>query len=107
MGNSGNEGVMRFARSNAAAQQLFAPQARNMATLKELRARISSVQGIQKITSSMKMVAARLGKQERTTFAARPFAQSLQAHFLDPNNEIPLEGKKQLVLLITSDKGLC
>jgi len=82
--------------------------ARNMSTLKELRGRIASVQGIQKITASMKMVAAaRLGKQERTTFASRPFADSLQAHFLDNMKDVDLEGKKQLVLLVTSDKGLC
>ena len=56
----------------------------------------------------MKMVAAaRLGKQERTTVAARPFAETLQAGFLDKTKEVPVEGKKQLVLLVTSDKGLC
>jgi len=81
---------------------------REMATLKELRGRIKAVVGIQKITASMKMVAAaRLGKQERTTLAARPFAASLQAGFLDKTKEVPHEGKKQLVLLVTSDKGLC
>jgi F-type H+-transporting ATPase subunit gamma len=73
-----------------------------------VRGRIKSVVGIQKITASMKMVAAaRLGKQERTTFASRPFAASLQAGFAGKNKELPLEGKKQLVLLVTSDKGLC
>ncbi len=73
-----------------------------------MRGRIKSVVGIQKITASMKMVAAaRLGKQERTTFASRPFAASLQAGFAGKNKELPLEGKKQLVLLVTSDKGLC
>ncbi len=73
-----------------------------------MRGRIKSVVGIQKITASMKMVAAaRLGKQERTTFASRPFAASLQAGFAAKNKELPLEGKKQLVLLVTSDKGLC
>ena len=73
-----------------------------------MRQRIRSVQGIEKITGSMKMVAAaRLGKQERTTLAARPFSQTLQAHFLDAENKVDTEGKKQLVLLVTSDKGLC
>merc|ERR1711991_266087 len=55
----------------------------------------------------MKMVAAaRLGKQERTTLAARPFGESLQAKFKQEAQESN-EGKKQLVILVTSDKGLC
>jgi hypothetical protein len=45
--------------------------------------------------------------QERTTIASRPFASSLQAGFLDKTKEVPIEGKKQLILLVTSDKGLC
>lgn len=73
-----------------------------------MRGRISSVVGIKKITASMKMVAAaRLGKQERTTFASRPFAATLQKPFQDKAKDEKTEGKKQLVLLVTSDKGLC
>lgn len=72
-----------------------------------VRSRINSVVGIKKITASMKMVAAaRLGKQERTTIAARPFAATLQKAFTAPK-DINLEGKKQTVALVTSDKGLC
>lgn len=81
-----------------------------MATLKELRARISSVQGIKKITASMKMVAAaRLGRQERETKAARPFLQTLVAPFdgLAPKDAKPEAQQQQLIILVTSDKGLC
>jgi ATP synthase F1 gamma subunit len=83
------------------------PLHRDMATLKELRSRIKSVHGIKKITASMKMVAAaRLGKQERTTVATRPFAATLQKAFTAPK-DMDLAGKKQVIAIITSDKGLC
>lgn len=36
----------------------FAPQTRNMATLKAIQIRLKSVKNIQKITKSMKMVSA-------------------------------------------------
>jgi F0F1-type ATP synthase gamma subunit len=77
-----------------------------------VRQRIASVEGIQKITSSMKMVAAaRLGKQERTTIAARPFALSLQEQFLDQakvrkkKRKKKKEKKKKEILIIIWDLG--
>lgn len=112
-------------------------------TCSAVRGRIRSVNGIKKITASMKMVAAaRLGKQERTTIAARPFSATLQkafkasvsvvawgggakgrglrggqevapgplflTHVATPSqDDVSLEGKKQVVALVTSDKGLC
>ena len=51
-----------------------------MATLKEIRKRVSSVQNIQQITKAMKMVsAARLRRAQEAALAARPYAEKLEA----------------------------
>ena len=50
-----------------------------MASLKELRNRISSVQATQKITRAMQMVAAsKLRKAQNSAEAARPYAETWQ-----------------------------
>ena len=50
-----------------------------MATLKDLRVRITSVKSTQKITSAMKMVAAsKLRRAQTQAEAARPYAQRME-----------------------------
>jgi F-type H+-transporting ATPase subunit gamma len=91
-----------------------------MASLKELRNRISSVKQTQKITSAMKLVAAsKLKKAQEQAEAARPFAErmanmlaNLAAGFADMENAPPLlagTGKDEVHLLVvaTADRGLC
>jgi F-type H+-transporting ATPase subunit gamma len=106
-----------------------------MATLKTIRKRISSVRNIQQITKAMKMVsAARLRRAQEAAFAARPYAekleavlQNLAAQFVqgsrplgdtgtrrhgDTEQEIhpflvQREENRVHLLLITSDRGLC
>jgi F-type H+-transporting ATPase subunit gamma len=89
-------------------------QSRNMATLKEMRLRIVSVTSIKKITSCMKMVAtAKLKNAEKALQAGKPYWESTKSFFdgigdhgliedapVDPN-------KKELVIVLASDKGLC
>src|SRR5579885_1247600 len=90
-----------------------------MATLKDLRVRIRSVQSTQKITSAMKMVAAsRLRRAQEQAEAARPYAQrmqrvlaSLAAGMIGQPGAPPLlagTGKDdvQLLIVATSDRGL-
>uniref|UniRef100_G3MRM3 F-ATPase gamma subunit n=1 Tax=Amblyomma maculatum TaxID=34609 RepID=G3MRM3_AMBMU len=89
----------------------FAPvcvQARNMATLKDIRVRLKSVKNIQKITQSMKMVsAAKYARAERDLKQARPYGEGAQA-FYDVAEIKPPEGKqKTLIIAISSDRGLC
>lgn len=83
-------------------------QARNMATLKDIRVRLKSVKNIQKITQSMKMVsAAKYARAERDLKQARPYGEGAQA-FYDVAEIKPPEGKqKTLIIAISSDRGLC
>lgn len=89
-----------------------------MASGKDLKRRIASVKSTQQITKAMKMVAAaRLRRAQEAIVRARPFASAIRqtVQNLVADEEIrafhPLltkrEVKKVLVVLITSDRGLC
>ncbi len=86
--------------------------------LKEVRNRIKSVQSTQQITKAMKMVsAAKLRRAQDAIIQMRPYAQKLQEMLSniisnadgDINmalaKERPVE--KVLIMVITSDRGLC
>ncbi|MFA7360051.1 MAG: ATP synthase F1 subunit gamma [Candidatus Kapaibacterium sp.] len=88
-----------------------------MATLKEIRIRLKAVKNIQKITKAMKMVAAaKVRKAQDRIISTRPYASKLSSLMselvsLNDISNHPLiqerEIKKRLVVLITSDRGLC
>jgi F-type H+-transporting ATPase subunit gamma len=95
-----------------------------LANLKAIRKRISSVKSTQKITRAMKMVAgARLNRAQQRILAMRPYAVKTgaalaavvaeEAKRADSGAEAehPLlqrrEEKRTLLLVITSDRGLC
>jgi F-type H+-transporting ATPase subunit gamma len=87
--------------------------------LKEVRNRIKSVQSTQQITKAMKMVsAAKLRKAQDAIIQMRPYAHQLQQTLSNivSNTEGNLSAlklasvrpvKKVLLLVITSDRGLC
>ncbi len=85
------------------------------ATLKELDRRIRSVKNTQKITRAMKMVAAaKLRRAQDKLVAARPYAQKLDqllAGLAGTSIEHPFFTEKplvkRLVVVVSSDKGLC
>src|SRR5215211_48196 len=89
-----------------------------MASLKDIRGRISSVKNIRKITRAMEMIsAARLRKAEQRIEALRPYADALRrmtARASQAADNIPnlpiLQEKEEVstvgVLLITGDRGL-
>ena len=89
-----------------------------MANLKEIRTRIASVNSTKQITSAMKMVAAsKLRKAQNAITQMRPYAEKLE-NLLDnvvsstnisEDNVYADERKveKALVVVITSNKGLC
>ncbi len=88
-----------------------------MASLKSIKKRIVSVKNTRQITKAMKMVsAAKLRRAQESVVAARPYArklgevlQSLAANLegdLHPLLE-KREAKKLLLIVITSDRGLC
>jgi len=89
-----------------------------MATLREIRQRISSVKSTQQITKAMKMVAAaKLRRAQESILAIRPYAYSLRdmiAHLADLDEgavNLPLLEKrpveKVLIVTVAADRGLC
>ncbi|BFZ08895.1 hypothetical protein BsWGS_11934 [Bradybaena similaris] len=89
-------------------QQWGQPQARGMATLKEIRMRLKSVKNIQKITKSMKMVsAAKYAKAERELKPARSYGVGAKAFY--QKAEVAQDSTKpnHLVVAMSSDRGLC
>jgi F-type H+-transporting ATPase subunit gamma len=88
-----------------------------MASLKEVKTRISSVISTQQITKAMKMVAAaKLRKSQDRIMQMRPFAQkmtgvvqNLSSGSSDGDNwySKPRPEEKILIVAITSDRGLC
>jgi len=89
-----------------------------MASGKEIRTKIKSVQNTQKITRAMEMVAAsKMRKAQERMRAARPYGEKIRnvaAHLSHAHPEykhsflIQREGVKRVgVIMVTSDKGLC
>jgi len=88
-----------------------------MASLKDIKKRISSVKNTQQITKAMKMVsAAKLRRAQDAAVSARPYAEKLQQVLVnlarreeaDAHPLLVQRGKgRALVLLITADRGLC
>jgi len=88
-----------------------------MATLREIRRRITGVKNTQKITKAMKMVAAaRLRRAQEGIVSARPYARKLGEllrHLVtkvDVNLNPLLVGRKPqtvLLVVVTADRGLC
>ena len=86
--------------------------------LKEVRNRIKSVQSTQQITKAMKMVsAAKLRRAQDAIVQMRPYARKMQEMLSNivSNTEVEVGGtltverpvEKVLIILITSDRGLC
>ena len=94
-----------------------------MANLKVLKSRIKSVKSTQKITKAMKMVAAsRLKKAKNAVEASRPYAENIRQMAANLasnisekgslNEKFPLltgrnEEKSHLLIVLSSDRGLC
>lgn len=89
-----------------------------MANLKDLRTRINSVKSTRQITSAMKMVAAaKLRKAQNKIVQLRPYANKLHKLISTLSNNLNEEEgniystvrdeKKILIILITSNRGLC
>jgi F-type H+-transporting ATPase subunit gamma len=88
-----------------------------MASIRDLRIKIKSIQNIQQITKAMKMVSvARLKKAQLRLEAARPYARKMAEVTLDLAARNPLSGnpllephqqtRRVLVLVFTGDRGL-
>ncbi|MBI1222377.1 MAG: ATP synthase F1 subunit gamma [Bacteroidetes bacterium] len=89
-----------------------------MANLKETRTRITSVTSTQQITKAMKLVSAtKLRKAQGAITQMRPYAEKLKAMLGNLSGSIEdtslakyfeeREVKKVLIVVLTSDRGLC
>lgn len=94
-----------------------------MANLKTLKTRIKSVKSTQKMTKAMKMVAAsRLKRAKQMVEASRPYAEKIQEMVSglasnistrgNLNEKFPLltgkgKGETHLIVIFSSDRGLC
>ncbi|MFP4369025.1 MAG: ATP synthase F1 subunit gamma [Candidatus Kapaibacterium sp.] len=90
-----------------------------MATLRDIRQRISAVKSTAKITSAMKMVAAaKMKKAQGAIESARPYYLKLQeitdnliksvgSEYSHPLLEIREDVNRIALMVITSDRGLC
>lgn len=89
-----------------------------MATLKDIRTRIKSIKSTQQVTKAMQMVAAaKLRRAQEAALQARPYAEKLKEMLgslstkvdtsLNPLLSAREEVDRLLVIMITSDRGLC
>lgn len=81
---------------------------RNYATLREIEMRLKAIKNIEKITNTMKIVAStRLNKAQRAMQASRVFHE-LDSEFIENAELTPSEqSDKTLLIVVSSDKGLC
>lgn len=85
-------------------------QVRQYATLREIETRLKSIKNIEKITKTMMIVAStRLSKAERTKATTEQFAKPEKNFYANAEaGKSPLSKEgKDLIIAITSDKGLC
>lgn len=88
-----------------------------MTTLRDIRRRITSVRSTMQITNAMKMVStAKLNRAQNAVRSAQPYAQALRRMVISiagglTGEDHPFfesrDGGKTVVILFTSDRGLC
>lgn len=80
-----------------------------MATLKDITIRLKSIKNIQKITKSMKMVAAaKYARAERQLKPARVYGTGAMALYEKAEINVPQDkASKHLIIGVSSDRGLC
>lgn len=86
-----------------------APSTATFATLREIEGRLKSIRNIEKITNTMKIVAStKLTRAQRAMADSRKYGETGNEVFQSAETK-PLEGegKKKLLVVCSSDKGLC
>lgn len=97
---------------NAAAAVSVRPIAANAAgyaTLREIEGRLKSIRNIEKITKTMKIVAStKLSRAQRAMVESRSYGETSNTVFEKAETKpIESEDKKTLIIVCSSDKGLC
>lgn len=96
-----------FAAGNLAVARSAVPQVAGYATLREIEGRLKSIRNIEKITKTMKIVAStKLTRAQRAMTESRAYGQTSNQVFEEAETK-PLEEKKTLLVVASSDKGLC
>lgn len=93
----------------AASTRSSVPQGATYATLREIEGRLKSIRNIEKITKTMKVVAStKLTRAQRAMTESRAYGQASNTVFEQAETK-PLEGegRKDLIVVASSDKGLC
>lgn len=83
--------------------------AATFATLREIEGRLKSIRNIEKITKTMKIVAStKLNRAQRGMTESRKYGQTSNEVYVSAETKVAEgEGKKKLVVVCSSDKGLC
>ncbi|KAF2229180.1 ATP synthase F1 gamma [Viridothelium virens] len=83
--------------------------AANYATLREIEGRLKSIRNIEKITKTMKIVAStKLTRAQRAMNDSRAYGETSKTVFDEAETKpTEAEDKKQLLVVCSSDKGLC
>ncbi|KAK1145933.1 atp3 gamma subunit of the F1 sector of mitochondrial F1F0 ATP synthase [Aspergillus melleus] len=92
---------------SAAVTRAAPPNAANFATLREIEGRLKSIKNIEKITNTMKVIAStRLTRAQKAMGDSRNYGQTSNTVFEQAETK-PLDDKKTLLVVASSDKGLC
>jgi len=85
------------------------PNAAGYATLREIEQRLKSIRNIEKITKTMKIVAStKLTRAQKAMVESRKYGQTANTVFEQAETKpVEGEGKKTLIVVCSSDKGLC
>ncbi|KAK4153084.1 ATP synthase subunit gamma, mitochondrial [Chaetomidium leptoderma] len=96
-------------RAGAAVSSRAAAPTATFATLREIEGRLKSIRNIEKITKTMKIVAStKLTRAQRAMADSRKYGEtSNQVYESAETKPLEGEGKKKLLVVVSSDKGLC
>src|SRR5688572_24785568 len=85
------------------------PTVATYATLREIEGRLKSIRNIEKITNTMKIVAStKLNRAQRAMTDSRKYGEtSNEVYDAAETKPLEAEGKKTLLIVCSSDKGLC
>ncbi|AEO70304.1 dbd46760-7a7b-444c-b013-6f743d0408e6 [Thermothielavioides terrestris] len=96
-------------KAGAAVSSRAAAPTATFATLREIEGRLKSIRNIEKITNTMKIVAStKLTRAQRAMTDSRKYGETSNEVYKSAETK-PLEGegKKKLLVVCSSDKGLC
>jgi len=94
---------------NAALARAATPNAAGYATLREIEQRLKSIRNIEKITKTMKIVAStKMTRAQKAMVDSRTYGKTSNQVFEEAETKAEEgEGKKTLLVIASSDKGLC